>query len=86
MVWEEKQEQFEKLWRSNRHAKNLYRYIPRRLAGAICWAEVDEDGYWIYLNNEDGHFRAYDGAEDCGTIHEYTIADLIAAIKTIRQY
>lgn len=82
MDWFDKEEAFERVWQSGREAKNLYKYIPQRLAGAIAWCDVDSDGYWVYL--EDGWF-AYDAGEDCGIIHEYTIADLIQAVKTIRQ-
>ena len=85
MDWFDKEEAFERVWQSGREAKDLYKYIPQRLkdAGAIATCDVDSDGYWIYL--EDGWF-AYDAGEDCGIIHEYTVADLIKAIKTIEQH
>lgn len=64
-------------------AKGIVRYIPQRLlnAGAIQDAFIDDDGYWIYLNEG---WHSYDGADDCATVHEVTIKDLKEAIKQIR--
>lgn len=80
MEWYEKEDAFHKVYASGRHAKDLWQYIPEKYAEAISGCHVDSDGYWIYL--EQG-WAAYDHAEDCGIIHEYNIADLKAAVKTI---
>lgn len=80
--WFEQKEQYDALYRSGREAKDLWRYIPARLVTAVADAFSDPDGYWVYL--EQG-WCAYDGGEDCGEIHEYTIAGLRNAIKTIRK-
>ena len=87
MEWAEKEFRYSVLYRTGRQAKDLYRYIPEELidAEAIDWCDINEDGYWIYLNHEGGGWVAYDGGEDCGTIHEFTVADLKEAIKTIRR-
>lgn len=73
---------YEAVYASGRQAKNLWKYIPEKLAEAVDETVTDTDGYWIYLN--DGYV-AYDGAEDCKIIHEYNVANLKAAIKTIRK-
>lgn len=73
---------YEVVYASGRQAKNLWKYIPEKLAEAVDETNVDSDGYWIYLKNG---YVAYDGAEDCKVIHEYTVTDLKAAIKTIRK-
>jgi len=86
MEWFKKEANYEKVYRSGRQARNLWQYIPAHLACHVTKAFSDIDGYWIWLDNEDGCWRAYDGGEDCGIIHEFTIADLKKAIKTIRQY
>lgn len=65
---------------------DIYKYIPKKYSQAVKNAFADSDGYWIWLNNEEGGWRAYDGGEDCGTIHEYTITGLREAIKTIDKY
>ena len=81
-----KEDQYAALYRSGREAKNIWKYIPSSLSEAVTNAFSDSDGYWVWLDNEEGGWRAYDGDEDCGIIHEYTIADLKAAIKTIKKY
>ena len=84
MDWKDEVNYAEK-FRAGRVAKNLWKYIPEKVMAGVTNAIVDSDGYWIWLDNEEGGWRAYDGAEDCGMIHEYTVADLKLAIKTIRQ-
>ena len=76
--WHEKEARF------GEHApsRNIWRYIPKKLYEAVENAVVDLDGYWIYLNTG---WTAYDGGEDCGLIHDFTISDLKASIKTIRK-
>ena len=80
--WWEKEEHFYDVYRSGRHATDLWKYIPERFVEAIDDTAIDSDGYWIYLR--DG-YRAYDLDVDGGIIHEYSIADLKEAIKTIRR-
>lgn len=76
--WWEKEDSY--FSRSN-HAKNLWKYIPKKHYEAV--ADVSSlEGYWIFLAEG---WRAYDLAEDCGCIHEYNIADLKEAIKTIEK-
>lgn len=83
MEWYEKEERWEKNLRQGRIARDIWKYIPKKIEHAVDGVSVNSAGYWIYL--KDG-FRAYDGAEDCGQIHEYLISDLKDAIKTIREY
>lgn len=78
--WFEKETEYESRWRSGRIPTNIWKYIPGKHRTGVMNAFADSEGYWIWLN--DG-YRAYDHAEDCGIIHEYTIEDLRAAIKTI---
>ena len=78
----EKEMTYDGRMRSGRIAKSLYRYIPNRLLVAVNDTAIDPDGYWIYLNEG---WTSYDGGEDCGIIHEFTVADLKNAIKTIRK-
>ena len=80
--WFEKEYDYEQLYASGRQAKNIWKYIPASISFRVAEAFSDSDGYWIYL---DSRSTAYDGGEDCGVIHEYTIADLKDAIKTIRR-
>lgn len=82
--WEEKAEAYEKVFEQGRQAKDLWQYIPQRVMAGVTDAYADSDGYWIQLDHEEGGWTAYDGAEDCGVIHEYSIADLRKAIRTIR--
>ena len=82
MEWWEKEVAYEKAYSSGRQAKDLWKYIPEKLTEAVDETDVDLDGYWIYLKEG---WLAYDGGEDCKQIHEYTITDLKAAIKTIRK-
>lgn len=61
---------------------SLWKYIPKEKQAFVSRVSIDSDGYWIYL---DEGFVAYDGGEDCGIIHEYTISDLKEAARTIRK-
>ena len=78
-----KEQTYEDAYRAGRTAKNVWKYIPEKLSGAVTNAFADSEGYWIWLDCEEGGWRAYDHGSDCGTIHEYTIKDLREAIKTI---
>lgn len=80
-----KEEKYNDLYRGGRQAIDIWKYIPKKVREGVTDAFSDCDGYWIYLDHEEGGWVAYDGAEDCGGIHEYTIADLKEAIKTIRK-
>ncbi len=74
--WWEKEYAFEKAYASGRYAKDLWKYIPKKLEEAIDETSVDSDGYWIYLNegwNVDGD----------RIIHCHTIEDLKHEIKRI---
>lgn len=64
---------------------NIWKYIPYKVSEGVTNAFADSDGYWVWLDYENGGWVAYDGGEDCGIIHEFTVADLKAAIKTIRK-
>lgn len=78
--WWEKEDSY--FSRSNHATEaSLWKYIPKKYHEAVDWVSVLE-GYWIYLAEG---WRAYDHAEDCGIIHEYNIADLKEAIKTIEK-
>lgn len=57
----------------------LLKYIPKKFIPAIKDIYHDEDGYWIYLN-ENYHVRYY-FAEF--TIHEDTIKELIRVVRKI---
>lgn len=81
--WWEKESAFETAFSRGTIAKTLWPYIPQHLNEAVTDCTVTSDGYWIYL--EPG-WRAYDLGADCGIIHEYTIRELQAAIKTIQKY
>lgn len=85
LTWEEKQYEFEKRFHEGRIVSDIWKYIPSNKREGITNAFADSDGYWIWLDHEEGGWVAYDGGEDCGTIHEFTIADLKEAIKTIRK-
>lgn len=80
-AWE-KEVAYEAVYAAGRQAKNIWHYIPTKLQEGVTNAFSDSDGYWIWLDSD---HVAYDGGEDCGIIHEYNIADLKAAIKTIRK-
>lgn len=84
MDWVDKESRYEEQYRSGRQATNLWKYIPKRVLPGVADCSSDIDGYWVWLYYEDG-WSAYDHGSDCGVIHEYTIADLKAAIKTIEQ-
>ena len=78
MEWWEKEVRFERAVDNGTYAKDLWKYIPKRLLDAVNEASVDMDGYWIYLNegwNMDGE----------RTIHCYNIADLKEDIARIRK-
>lgn len=80
--WILKEERYEKLYASGRQAQDIWKYIPEKFMEGVDNAFSDSEGYWIWL--ESG-WVAYDGGEDCGIIHEYTITDLKDAIRTIRK-
>lgn len=82
-----KEEAYYDAFRAGRTAKNIWKYVPAKLlsCGAVTNAVADSDGYWVWLDFEEGGWRAYDHGSDCGVIHEYTIKDLREALKTIRQ-
>ena len=71
---------FERASRAGNVSNGIWKYIPKKFYSAVSDCSVDSDGYWVYLNKG---WTAYDHDVDCGIIHEYTIADLKAAIKTI---
>ena len=77
-----KEDVYADVYRAGRQAKNVWRYIPIDKQEGVTNAFSDSDGYWVWL---DGDHVSYDGGEDCGMIHEYTVADLIAAARTIRR-
>lgn len=83
MEWFEKEEAFEKRWCAGRiNPDKIWKYIPASKQAFVTFASVDSDGYWVGLDED---HVAYDGGEDCRTIHEHTVSDLIEAIKTIRR-
>ncbi len=61
-------------------SQDLWKYIPKKFEEAIESADVDEDGYWIYLN--DG-WNADGMDEHCHVIHENSIKDLKMQISQI---
>lgn len=76
MEWWEKEYAYEVKWQNGTVAKDLWKYVPRRLEEAVDDVLIDSDGYWIYLNegwDEDGE----------SIIHVYTITDLKKAINGI---
>jgi len=80
MNWYEKEPAYDKAYRAGKVSRDIYKYIPRKLSEAIDDCVIDPDGYWVYLNPG---WSAYDHDVDCRIIHEYSIADLKQAIKTI---
>ena len=72
-------------YRAGRTAKSIWKYVPQKWikCGAVTNCLADSDGYWVWLDFEEGGWRAYDHGSDCGIIHEYTISDLREALKTI---
>lgn len=80
MEWFEKEQAYTDRCRTKGIPADVWKYVPKKYSDAVYDAHADEDGYWLYL---DEGYRAYDHAEDCGVIHEYTVADLKEAIKTI---
>ncbi len=75
--WSDKEESYGD---RRRRSTNLWKYIPKRLREAVAGTQIDCDGYWVFLENG---WSAYDNGSDCGVIHEYNIADLKEAIRTI---
>ncbi len=82
MEWYEKEQAFADRLNSGKISADIWRYIPKKLMGCIEDAYINDDGYWIYLAEG---YTAYDGGSDSSTIHEYMIADLREAIKSIRK-
>lgn len=82
MSWVDKSIAYEDKWNAGTVAQDIWKYIPESKKAFVTDAIADSEGYWIWLDED---HVAYDGGEDCGTIHEYTIADLRNAIKTIRK-
>ena len=85
MNWYDKESAYEQKYRNGTVATDLWKYIPQSKMQGVKDAFSDSDGYWIFLDHEEGNWFAYDAYEDGGIIHEYTIADLKNAIKTIRK-
>jgi hypothetical protein len=77
-AWWEKEAAFEAAYASGRCAKDLWKYIPKKLQEAVDYVDVDSDGYWIYL--AEGWCM-----DDERIIHCHTIEDLKADIKRIRK-
>lgn len=75
--WSDKEESYGD---RRRRSTDLWKYIPKKLYDAVADTGVDDDGYWVYLNRG---WLAYDHGSDCSIIHEYNVADLKEAIKTI---
>ena len=69
-------------WSAGRVSKDVWKYVPDRAKPGVSNAFADSDGYWVWLWED---WTAYDGGEDCGTIHEYTVSGLKEAVKTIRK-
>lgn len=82
MEWFEKEYAYADSYAAGRQAKNLWQYIPKKYREGVDNAFSDSDGYWIWLDKD---HEAYDGGEDCHMIHEYTIEDIKAAVRTIRR-
>lgn len=81
MEFWEKEYVWERNYESGRYARDLWKYIPKKVEESVADTYVDSDGYWIYL--ADG-WMAY-GERGCHTIHEWTVADLKDAISQIRK-
>lgn len=79
----DKIEQYERAYRAGKVSGNLWQYIPKRAMPGVTECFADTDGYWIYLDFYERGWTAYDHGSDCGVIHEYTIADIRKAVKTI---
>lgn len=82
LTWEDYSSIFERNFYNGNIATDLWKYIPRKYHNAISFIDINPDGYWIYLNKG---YVSYDGASDCGTIHEYTIDGIKKAVKMIRR-
>lgn len=78
MEWWEKEAAFEERYSRGQVTDDLWKYIPEKLMDAVCDTAVDQDGYWVYL--EEGWTMDGDN-----TIHTHTIADLRADIRRIRR-
>ncbi len=85
LSWEEKGYEYEKRYREGRVSTDIWKYIPQNVCEGVTAAFANSDGYWIWLDHEEGGWVAYDGGEDCGIIHDYTISDLKESIRTIRR-
>lgn len=83
--WADKEAAYCQAWTRGQTSKDLWKYIPMKYRIGVVYCFADSDGYWIGLDHAVGGYVAYDGGSDCGVIHEYTITDLLAAIKTIRR-
>lgn len=66
---------------------NTFGKVPKTLlaacakrADAVDEVGKDDDGYWVWLKTG---WVCPD--MECGTIHEYTVADAIAMLKTIKE-
>ena len=82
MDWFEKEERYKVAYGNGRVASNLWKYIPKKVEDGVMHAYSDSDGYWVWLFP---NWTAYDGAEDCGMIHVYTIEDLKTDLRTVRR-
>lgn len=81
----DKEDRYIERYKNGQVCTNIWQYIPYKVMEGVTNAFADSDGYWIWLDYEEGGWVAYDGGEDCGIIHEFTMADLKEAIKTIRK-
>lgn len=81
----EKETEYCERFRQGRTARDIWKYIPKKVQEGVTNAFADSDGYWVLLDYEEGGWVAYDGGEDCGIIHDYTLEDLKESIKTIRK-
>lgn len=83
--WRSNEDRYADRWQRGQISRDIWRYIPESVRAGVTDAFADSDGYWIFLDHESSGWVAYDGGEDCGIIHEYTIEDLRKAVKTIRK-
>lgn len=82
MEWWEKEQAYADAYNAGRQARDIWKYIPQKYREGIENAFSDSDGYWIWLDED---HEAYDGGADCHMVHEYRVADLVKAIRTIRR-
>lgn len=80
--WWEKEIDWEDRYYSGRYCHNLWKYIPKKVKDGVDDVAEDSDGYWIYLSEG---WTSMDGGEDCRIIHDYDIAGIKDAVKTIRK-